>query len=624
MKRLMLLPVVFVLLFTAPTVAAVGKTAIERAVERGVAALKRGQRPDGTWANYEQGSTALVGLTLLECGLPASDPVVRAAVKTTRGAAPSLTGTYALALSVLFLDRLDDPADTPLIESMLVRLLAGQTGAGTWTYTCPVINATPDGTRVLRGGRNLRELPAKGKRGVTDLPPELQAQLAALARVQAANAANTAMTGDNSNTQFATLALWVGRRYGVPTQGALLRVSQFFRATQNADGGWGYNAGSASTATMTCAGVLALVCGHGAALDIKKSRDASITREDVSKDIALRAGLLSLSTAVGVPLGWRGDTPRPAIIQSASGKAYYYLWSLERVCLALDLDLIHKRDWYHWGAELLVANQMPDGTWQGDYTSYGNADTCFALLFLRKTNLVRDLTAGVGLKGEARVLRAGGPVGDDPKLARVRPLSPSGIDAPGREATRSRPATTTPDRPLLREPRVPDAASSRVERPAPGESEPAARLADALTRAPAGERPALLARLRDGKGVAHTEALLGAIARLDAAGRNEARHALAERISRMKDKTLSGYLGDADAELRRAAVLAVAARDERALIPQVIVLLDDRDGQVRRAAHVALKQLTGLDFGPPANAGSAERKTAVAAWQRWWQARARE
>ena len=30
-----------------------------------------------------------------------------------------------------------------------------------------------------------------------------------------------AAVGDNSNTQFATLALWVGRRYGVPTQAAV-------------------------------------------------------------------------------------------------------------------------------------------------------------------------------------------------------------------------------------------------------------------------------------------------------------------------------------------------------------------------------------------------------------------
>ena len=45
---------------------------------------------------------------------------------------------------------------------------------------------------------------------------------------------------DNSNTQFATLALWVARRHGLPVDHALARIDSRFRHSQGADGGWGY------------------------------------------------------------------------------------------------------------------------------------------------------------------------------------------------------------------------------------------------------------------------------------------------------------------------------------------------------------------------------------------------
>ena len=43
------------------------------------------------------------------------------------------------------------------------------------------------------------------------------------------------------------------------------------------------------------------------------------------------------------------------------GRTYYFLWSLERVAVALDLDTIGKKDWYGWGAEILLENQAPNG-----------------------------------------------------------------------------------------------------------------------------------------------------------------------------------------------------------------------------------------------------------------------
>src|SRR5262249_7706209 len=97
---------------------------VQRAVDRGVAYLKGLQNADGTWPHAQFGATPRAGLTLLECGVAANDPAVQKAADTARQTSVSLTDTYSLALTILFLDRLGDARDVPLIESMTIRLLA--------------------------------------------------------------------------------------------------------------------------------------------------------------------------------------------------------------------------------------------------------------------------------------------------------------------------------------------------------------------------------------------------------------------------------------------------------------------------------------------------------------------
>ena len=119
---------------------AVDRKALDQAVERGVAALRNLQRFDGTWPHPKIGATSLAALTLLECGVKADDPAVKKAANAVRLTGIQLTDTYSLALSILFLDRLDDPNDVPLIESMALRLLAGQNKMGGWEYNCPGVS----------------------------------------------------------------------------------------------------------------------------------------------------------------------------------------------------------------------------------------------------------------------------------------------------------------------------------------------------------------------------------------------------------------------------------------------------------------------------------------------------
>lgn len=214
---------------------------IERAIARGVKALK--EQPAGTYRN-RIGLYALIGLTLLECGVPADAPVVRKQAELVQEQSPEITDTYSLALAILFLDRLGEEGDELLIQSMGVRLLGGQLKNAGWSYECPPLEE--DELRRLTAGLKKRaELRAAGQvprlrsgedRPKPVLPPEIQAQIKQLEkpapkpaeRLGARPARAMLSRTDNSNTQFAVLGLWVARRHGIPVDKAVGRVERYF------------------------------------------------------------------------------------------------------------------------------------------------------------------------------------------------------------------------------------------------------------------------------------------------------------------------------------------------------------------------------------------------------------
>ncbi len=627
MRKVILAVAVFALSFEA--IPAVEQSAIDQAIARGVAGLKRLQQHDGTWAASEIGGTALAALALLECEVPKTDPSIVAAAKAVREQALTTDKTYSISLSILFLDKLGERSDTPLIESLIVRLLAGQRSDGGWSYTCPTlgveevnrIRAEMDPSRALKSGRDLGKLPQTGQRKVDDLPQPVRDQLAVLERfgnVATPQDGGLLNISDNSNTQFATLGMWVGRRYGVPTQAALLKNAARFRTTQNRDGGWSYtttnsavilNNFGTSSAQMTCAGLFALAAGHGATYDVKKAKDGKAEKIDVSKDPNVTAGMTALATAVGVPVGWSGNGPRHPAVAPASGKAYYFLWSLERVMVAFNLEMLGKKDWYNWGAEILLANQQDSGLWMGEYGTYG-ADTAFALMFLKKANLTRDLSGALRVPrgGDPRVLRGGA------GLRGVPDLTVNDIGDKAKSSEEARATTAAPAAVVERAKPIPETEADKE----------AIRLADSVVRASGEERNRILRTLRDSKGAIYTESLVWAILRMEGDNKRSARVALAERFARLKDTTLREYLKDEEAEIRRAAALAAAARESKVLIPDLIRGLSDADEQVRRAMLIALRELTKQDFGPTAEANEAQRRAAIAAWEKWWKENSRE
>src|SRR5262249_16342038 len=122
----------------------------------------------------------------------------------------------------------------------------------------------------------------------------------------------------------------------------------------------------------------------------------------------------------------------------------------------------------------------------------------------------------------------------------------------------------------------PDEAKAARPRPdlKTAEQKAAFKVVDELVKAKPEGRAALITQLRETKGVAPPAPLGSATGELDAAGRRDARAALAQRFTRLTGATLREYLKDKDAEVRRAAALAIASKELKDLCPDLIKRLD--------------------------------------------------
>jgi hypothetical protein len=381
------------------------QTGVDRAIDKAVTFLKRSQSKSGAWQPYggasenPVGETLLPALALLESGAPATDPAVRKAADLVRGKAAKLHKTYEVSLAVLFFDRLGDPADEKLIRSLALRLVAGQCRTGGWCYPCPTLSAENEKAFAellprlqTEGAAENLDVPKQFKLLTLVQPPSRRTWSDPLP-LKASSQLFTGRT-DNSNTQFALLALWAARRHGVPVEATLRLAVERFERSQNADGNWNYRFHSGGgppeprSRAMTTVGTLALAIGH--ALNGPAAPRPQLT-----------LGLTAMARDVGQPTGqWKRRVPMTDV---------YYLWSLERTAVLFDLPEIADRDWYRWGAEALVTNQTERGDWAkwdrgppNAYPTYGPvANTSFALLFLKRANLSKDLTAKLPFKPEA-------------------------------------------------------------------------------------------------------------------------------------------------------------------------------------------------------------------------------
>lgn len=359
---------------------------VDAVVKKGVDFLRERQNPaNGTWGGGPTlGVTCLAALTLVETGAAPADPAVQKAAKYVRATAENHnTGghdVYEISLAILFLDKLNDKADSQLIRNLTLRLVAAQTPQGGWSYQAPPLRKevsdqlyhllkdlyklTPE--EILRDQERMRAMPPQ-LRNLAVLRPEAN---------QPQGDGFWRNGGDNSNTQFAILALLAARRHDIPLNKTLSLIVKRFRGSQNFDGSWNYsgNANVLQVPTMTCAGLLGLAVGF----DV----DDKVHRGKPTDDEQVKKALKHVSNFIGDP-----NDPNLQM------QILYYMWSVERVGVLYQLKDIEGKQWYQWGVKVLGKHQHPNGSWQsGGPGATDIVDTCFALLFLQRANLAQDLT----------------------------------------------------------------------------------------------------------------------------------------------------------------------------------------------------------------------------------------
>jgi hypothetical protein len=239
----------------------------------------------------------------------------------------------------------------------------------------PVVLERARLAKLVREGQELRKRGAAVKlrpRTAQEVARDVARQLSAI------KPSSPDFLGDNSNTQFAMIAVWVARRHRVPVEAALQLVEKRFLVSQVRNGAWGYIFPQAPPAeddglftypAMTCAGLLGLALGEGVR---PKPRD-------LLKEAPVRRGLEVLAAA----LTEAPPQKKPNFI--------YFLFSMERMAVVYNLKTIGEHDWYIWGASKLVDMQLMDGSWHAGFSADA-ADTCLALLFLKRANVAPDLT----------------------------------------------------------------------------------------------------------------------------------------------------------------------------------------------------------------------------------------
>ncbi|MEZ6057424.1 MAG: prenyltransferase/squalene oxidase repeat-containing protein [Planctomycetaceae bacterium] len=374
---------------------AVTDAEVEAARQKGIQFLLDSQQEDGSWVfeKHEVGITSLSAIALIENGILITDPLIEKAERYVRSNYLETTGTYDIALAILFLSRLGDPDNRSVIRDLAARLIAGQNVEGGWGYTCPKVRSS-----VLSGTAKLPD-PMAG-------------------------------VGDNSCTQFAVLGLWVASRSNVDIDATMQLVARRFAKTQNEDGGWTYNPFKApvadaaggevpadgtpdpmkkpvaqpSSSTMTFAGLFCVTVARAtqirAAKEGRTVRRPSTTRpkpgastdDTAEPEVPFVDPGADAKTLKDDPVFQKGLSKATAFAPGVSNAgARYFLWSVERMGVILGMNKFGTTDWFDVGAGALLKIQAENGSWE--HATWGaNADTAFAILFLRKANLGSDIT----------------------------------------------------------------------------------------------------------------------------------------------------------------------------------------------------------------------------------------
>jgi hypothetical protein len=322
---------------------------VRHAIDTGVKYLQSEQRPNGSWSDvmHHGGVTALCTLALLSSGVEPSDDSIQRALNYLRSVKPERT--YVVSLQTMVFARASPERDLMLIRRNVRwleenQLRAANRASGAWSYG-----------GSLRFGN-----------------------------------------GDNSNSQFALLALHEAELVGISAKNQTWQLARsHWEQSQNPDGSWGYQrqaqGSGPGTGSMTCAGITSLII----ASDRMQASGARVVGDRIE---CCRAIEDKDTGQIERGLRWLGQHYSVKHNPDAPGgtNVLYYLYGLERVgrftarrflALPQQPGKTERADWYREGADFLMGYRVAlSGFWKGN----GNGEnlpvigTSFAILFLSK------------------------------------------------------------------------------------------------------------------------------------------------------------------------------------------------------------------------------------------------
>lgn len=130
---------------------------------------------------------------------------------------------------------------------------------------------------------------------------------------------------------------------------------------------------STLTATMVTAALTSIALCRSELLRTKEWTDAL----EAQAEQLIWGGLAWIKTNYSV----RASKPEGAWWGPAM--VYYFLFSLERALVMLEVESIAGHEWYLEGSEVILSWQRNDGAWEGAFNT-AVVDTSFALLFLKR------------------------------------------------------------------------------------------------------------------------------------------------------------------------------------------------------------------------------------------------
>ncbi len=336
--------------------AAVSKEEVERAIREGVRYLKSKQRNDGSWPeNMDEeartGLTSLVTLSLLTAGETADSQAISSALNYLRHFdAKGLNSVYAVSLQTMVFCAAKPKEDIVRIAANVAWLEEAQLRPGdppwpgSWSY------------------KNTRT-----------------------------------RFGDNSNSQYALLALNAAAEANVPIRPETwTSARQYWLSQQHRDGSWAYTprqGAEDALGSMTCAGLASLII-----TGTKRFQG----REIVKGDTVTNCGKIAADPDIKRAIDWLAAHFAVGVNPNSGPQwRYYYLYGLERAGRLSGVRFFGSHDWYREGAEKLVHEQDRfEGFWRGSMMEKDPLiATSFALLFLAKGRapvLVNKLVHGPG------------------------------------------------------------------------------------------------------------------------------------------------------------------------------------------------------------------------------------